>query len=448
MNDKNLLLAPVVVAALTACGGGGGGGAPQNTSLGITATNIKQADFVALAPTDRPTQTASLLKRFLNVLLPKAYADQAVEEMVAVKDNVVVSAFSLAIPIKDFSIPSAARTGKQYIAVTGDFGDVTTGDGKKIGCNVIVASVEGGEASCVFKIASDESSTIPVAVFREGNVDGYFNSADAVYFVVNKQTGGYTLYRYYDGSTSIAKTSNTGKITKMIVGDRSFFGFDETGGSAASFIFGNVGRGFREGVTFDRIARFKGYVTFPTRATDYGNQSTYFMLDTAQSLVFSPEFSIDCFNPSSLANVASHSYGAFWISAADGKLCEVYELVSRPEPIAFRIVNDSANWLAIQVADDVLIGVASVGGANTLMIQQVAPNLQSLTSARSIDLTQRLAEVNLDEVVKLRRYAGGIAILGTKGGQSVTRYYNTKTRQLETFSTPPALLSDVVEVTM
>lgn len=435
------------IVFLAACGGGGGGGTTQSTKLNIAANSITQQEFVALTPTQGGTQNASLFKSFLNAIFPNAYAALETEsELVAITDEVVQPVFNKTIPIKNFSIPSNARTGTQLIAASGDFSNLTTTDGANVQCNVIVARVDGGDATCVYKITTDESTVIPVAVIRDGNVDGYYKTGDSVYFVVNKKTGGYSVYRYLDGNVASVSTKNSGQITKMLVGDRSFYGFNENGQSSAEFIFGNAERGIDTGSAGDRIARYKGYITFPRLDTPYGIRSAYFLLDTAQSLGFSADFSIDCDNPQTLNNIAQHTYGAFWISTTGSKLCETYELVNRPEPIAFRIVNQSVQWSAIGVSDNVFVGIASVGGVNTLVIQDVEQNLQSLTSTRTITLTQALSQVDLDEAYALQKYAGGIVITGTKGSQVTTRYYNTKLKQLETFAIAPPVLSNVTQV--
>ena len=442
----NYTLATSTLALLAACGGGGGG-TTQSAKLSIAANSIVQKDFVALTPTQGPTQNASVFKQFINAIFPSAFAALEVEnELVAVDNEQVQPVFTKTIPIKNFSIPSNARGGTQLLAASGDFSNLTATDGSSIRCNVIVAPINQGDATCIYNVAPDESTTIPVAVIRDGNVDGYYKNSDSVYFVVNKKTGGYTVYRYLDSEVKPVSTKNTGQITKMLTGDKSFYGFNENGQNTVDFIFGNAERGIDAGTSEDRIARYKGYVTFPRIDTPYGIRSGYFLLDTAQSLGFSADFSIDCDNPQTLNNIAQHSYGALWISTTGSKLCETYELINRPEPIAYRIVDQSAQWMAISVSDDVFFGIANIGGINTLVINDLELNLQSLTSKRSITLMQSLPQVDLDEAYALQRYAGGVAITGIKASQSAIRYFNTKTKQLETFVNAPPLLTNIAKV--
>jgi len=437
---------------LVSCGGGGGGGSSGGvsggasiTALTMTSSNTSNADFVALAPTTDVVH-ASLLDRFLNSLFPSAYAVLETTDAVTVTGDTVAPVFSTPLVIKNFSIPfSLKNAGHQYLTMSGEFAGLQTASGVTINCNLVISDYKAdGATTCIYTLKSDEAATIPVAVIREGNIDGFYDAHDSVYFAVNKTIGGYTLYKYYEGQISSAKTSTTGQITNILSGEKSIFGYDASQGSGGPLLFGNVQRGLDVSTTPDRVMTYKQFVVFPRISTDAGIRSSFFTMNDATSTSYSADFSIDCDNPTSLDDTADHTYGSFWISTTDAKLCETFQVTNHVEPIAFRIVNTEGSWSAIKVSNNKILGIVTIGGQKRLILDTIAgagSATQNLGTTRSIVTTQKLSSTfDLDDVTSISTYASGFIVKGVKNSTNTTRYYNTTTNAVVSFARAPVEL--------
>lgn len=450
---KFTIATSALAVLLTACGGGGGSGGSSGSGAGIQSLslsnpNISTKSYASLAPSTAVTQL-SFLNRLINFFLPSAYAVGEDAQLVTEDSSgVVEKIFSAPLIIKDFDLPSVDRNGSSYLVFSGVF-SVNTSTGTSITCNLIAASITGDTSpKCIYSINSDESSTIPVATIRDGNVDGYLEDFDSIYFAINKSSQGFSVYKY-DGSTvSKISTSAVGKITKIKKGDRGIFGYDDTLNSM-TLVFGNNKRGLD--ITSDLIDRplfYKGFALYPFRQVDVGSgpvdQSVFFDLNKVTTTTYVSEFSINCKTPTSENTSATHSYGVIWISSDNQRLCEAYELTARPEPIAFRILDTTGLWSHLKISNNVLVGIANFSGTTKLIIEDISAGLTSLGQTRSIDLTNDLASADLDSVSSIDYYPNGIAINGIKNSLPVVRYYNTTSKTFETLVSEPLTIIERV----
>ena len=437
-------LAASVLTLVAACGGGGSststGGAGVQT-LALSNPNISSKNYVSLAPSAAVTQLG-FLDRLIGLFLPSAYATGEYAQLVTEDTSgVVEKIFTTPLIIKNFDIPSVDRNGSSYLVFSGTF-SVNADTGALITCNLIAASIAGDTSSkCLYSIGTDESSTIPVATIRDGNVDGYLEDFDSIYFSINKSSQGFSIYKYDGLGVAKISTSATGKITKIKKGDRGIFGYDDTL-SSTTLIFGNNKRGLDiNSDLIDRPLFYKGFALYPFRQIDAGSgsvdQSVFFDLNKVTTTTYSSDFSINCKNPTSEFSSATHSYGIIWISSDNQRLCEAYELAARPEPIAFRILDTTGAWSHIKVSNNIIVGVANFSGTTKLIIDNISAGLTSLGQSRSVDLTNYLGLADLDAVSSIDYYPNGISINGIKNSLPAVRYYNTTSKSFETLVAEP-----------
>ena len=453
-------LTKIMVLGLTllfsSCGGGSGGsasgGGSSLTTLTMTSIDVSNADFVALAPTSNVVRTSSIDK-FLKFFFSTAYADAETTDAVTVKADTVSPVFSKALIIKNFSIPfSLKNTGNQYLTMSGEFNGLQTTSGTTINCNLVISDYKmSGATTCLYTIKSDEKAVIPVAVIRDGNIDGYYDLHDSVYFAVNKLNGGYNIYKYYEGVVTSAKSSSTGQITNILSGEKAIFGYDATQGNGGPLIFGNVRRGWDIDTTPDRVMTYKQFVVFPRAPTEYGKRSFFLTMNDASSTAFSADFSIDCDNPMSLEDTAEHNYGSFWISTTNAKLCETFQVTNHNEPIAFRIVNTEGRWSAIKVSNNVLLGIVTIGGQKRLILNSIAePSVatQNIGTTRTVTTEQKLLSVfDLDDVTSISTYSSGFIVNGIRNNVNVTRYYSTTNNAIVSLASAPIELKIKIATT-
>jgi hypothetical protein len=426
--------------------GCGGGDSDASNSLGtsnqtsvstlnLTSTSIAGKKFLSLSPST-PSTSLSFLDRIIDFMLPSAFADsEELEAITESSDGSTEKVFDQNLTVTGFSLPSSNNSGISYGVFSGAF-SVINSNNEPINCGVIIASIDASTSTkCIHIIESGNLPLIPVATIRDGNVDGQLEDFDSVYFVTNGSEGGFKVHKFNGTDVRVVLNSIDGKITKLMHGQFGLYGFDDVTGSG-KFIFGNAARGldYTEDI-IDRPLFYKGYILYPFREVDFGdrisNQSVFFDLNRVTSTTFVEDFSIRCSTPLSTQYSAAHDYGVFWISSADGKLCEAYELTGRPEKIAYRIINDSATWSQLKVSNNQLVGVAIFSGETRLIIDSIDSGLQNLAQSRSIDTTDKKAIAELDEISSLSYYSSGITIEGTLNNNPITRYFNTETGLFE-----------------
>lgn len=453
------------VMLFTACGGGGGGssaGSSSNTVLSFQNQDLTTMNSVALTKNNIPIASARSSKIMSSKVYTSAKAVSDTNESTIVAEDTVdiYPIYPVTLDIDYFALPTVIRGGATYLVTSGGF-NVTNEDDNNITCNVLVSDYDGStNVKCLYSVNDDESTVIPVAVIRDGWVDGDLEDFDSVYFVVNKLSGGFTVYKYNGTSLYPVESSDSGKITELLYGQYAIFGYDGTG-SSASIIFRNeqnvleVIDGDIAGIPdVSKPLIYKYLAMYLDRDTvDYGIQPLVFDLDQSASTTYSPSVTVDC--KVSLANNsnANHNHGVIWISNDNLKLCEAYELDrGTPTQLAFRFLDQSATWESIKISNDVLVGIATFSGTQRLIVEPIDFTLQASypidKSAKVYDFNNELVNANLDSVTSLQYYIDGIVINGIKDGFDAVRYCNTSSGDciFETLSTPPIILEERTDI--
>ena len=440
---------------ISACGGGSVGGSQSGSAKVVRTSNLRVSptstlDFVALTPASSFGST--VVARLINFFGLEAFADNLNGPETLVGSEKLASdvkpILSIPLEIRDFTIPTVSRTGKKYIVFSGDLSGVKDPSGSEINCAVIVAQAESIENPvCVWRKSPGEADIYPTGIIRDGNSGGYVDSEDSVYFVVNKSSSGFDIYKYYKNSLILAKSSSDGKITKIISGDTAIYGFDEYAGAVTKTVFGSYNKENQPGLGLEinEISEAKNAVqvdgkymvrTNIPNPSNGGKFTAFYDLILSTSTSYANDFSADCDVPQSQRDVGNHSYGSIWLSRANNRICEAYILDGRPEKVGTRWVGTAKKYIEVKSINNYVAAIYTEGPEKILVIDAISPNTNivngnEITRPRSIDESNKLSIVNLDSVDNIGIYVNGFIISGMKDGLSATRLYNVNTRSLE-----------------
>ena len=433
-----------LVGLLTACGGGGGGGGGSaTTKLAFPGQDV--SDDRSVAREIGPEVSAASISRSTT----RAVSSGGGERSRLVSESItgdIKSVFPIDLDVTEFAVPVEIRDGTSYLSAVGDF-QVNDASGKPVDCTVMISNLRGGEpAECLYTVSPLESAEVKTAVIREGNYEGEAEENDVVYWTVNNNGGGFRINKFDGNSISTVFESETGKITDLLYGEHAIFAYDATG-ETDQIVFGNEFNGIlaRQGTEEylidrpDRPVLYKNFVIYPVRNTEVGVRSGVFLMGQSAIGSYGGNNSINCGGPATRDMSASHSYGTIWIGGASRQLCEAYEY-DRPVVlnIAFRILDQEAQWEALQIADQVMVGIARFDGEpNSLIIENLgASKPDSSSDVRLITMNDWKDDADLDTVDALEAYFEGVIVSGTKGGQPATRYCKTSGGNCEFVSEP------------
>lgn len=419
-----------------------------NTLTGSAVVNLNMvkrslSDTKSIALTESINiSNLSLLDNIIKYVINPIYAssNSTMEQISIDEDNNVSKIYSEGIDIKDFSIPRTSRSGDQFIVISGRFDNILTSNGDTMNCRVILADLETeNKTKCMMKMDSNQRDEIPVAIIRDGNIDGYYENNDSLYFVVNYTEDGFAVYKSNGETVEEVYKADSGKITKIYTGDKALFGYDETISTGSPLIWGSVSKEPLNNIPVlnDRVLYYKGFVLMPGD----GSGSVFFNLNNSTSTSYSRDFSINCKTPINETYSAEHSYGVFWISSDSSILCEAFELINRPEPIAYRYVDQTGQWIDINTSNGMIMGIVKIGAETRLIYDTISDGAQSLGSSRTIDLTNRMNEFNLDEVTSVENYLDGFVVIGQKNSVGEKKYYNSSTKSIITPSSADIIIS-------
>ncbi len=411
LNFKTLTFLSIFLL-LSSCGGSSGAAAsiPLATPLAFSGENLSVMNSVAVTEDEISGATSVSSSRiykqknskvagsksnfflrdlFSNLLLIEpAYAQQNnLSSTTIITEDTVMTypIFPVELDVDYFAMPTAIRTGNTYLAISGDF-NVTNQAGNSIRCNVLVSDFYGSQnLNCLYVRNANDSNEIPLAVIRDGSIEGSYENFDSVYFVVNKKNGGFVVYKYNGTTTSAVLSSPDGKITKLLSGKSAILGFDLSG-ATDKLIFGNNSHNLGSGlesfngntaglIHLNKPINYKYLAVYIDRVTDgSGIQPLFFDLDFTTITTYTPtEVTTNCPTSPEEGTQAVHNKGIIWISEDKTKLCEAYERDNPDPPIqlTYRFLDQSAAWENVAISNETLVGIASFSGVNRLIIEPI-----------------------------------------------------------------------------